>query len=162
MAKNWSEPCISWRVDDNMRMDNNMRMQKDFFCTKRQAKKTLHKRCWSMGTTRSCIPCVLGLSNYRITNVGPNAALQSQLNHSEHSSRRAGLGLMQPCSLSWIIVSTAHDAPARRKWSELYGREYDQGKVTYNSIYFQQKSLWPIFSSFFFRKWPLFTIFGSH
>ena len=27
---------------------------------------------------------------------------------------------------------------ARREWSELYGREYDQGKVTYNDIYFQQ------------------------
>ena len=26
----------------------------------------------------------------------------------------------------------------RREWSELYGREYDQGKVTYNDIYFQQ------------------------
>ena len=25
--------------------------------------------------------------------------------------------------------------------SELYGREYDQGKVTYNDVYFQQKSL---------------------
>ena len=27
---------------------------------------------------------------------------------------------------------------ARRERSELYGREYDQGKVTYNDIYFQQ------------------------
>ena len=26
---------------------------------------------------------------------------------------------------------------ARRERSELYGREYDQGKVTYNDIYFQ-------------------------
>ena len=30
---------------------------------------------------------------------------------------------------------------ARRERSVLYGREYDQGKVTYNDIYFQQKSL---------------------
>ena len=30
---------------------------------------------------------------------------------------------------------------ARREWSEPYGREYDQEKVTYNDIYFQQKSL---------------------
>ena len=49
-----------------------------------------------------------------------------------------------------IIVSTARDAvltmrKARRERSELYDREYDQGKVTYNEIYFQQKSLWPIF-----------------
>ena len=43
-----------------------------------------------------------------------------------------------------LIASTARD-----ERSELYGREYDQGKVTYNGIYFQQKSLWPIFSSFF-------------
>ena len=32
--------------------------------------------------------------------------------------------------------------------SELYGREYDQWKVPYNDIYFQQKSLWPIFFPF--------------
>ena len=36
--------------------------------------------------------------------------------------------------------------------SELYGRKYDQGKVTYNDIYFQQKSLWPIFFPFSSRK----------
>ena len=31
---------------------------------------------------------------------------------------------------------------------QLYGREYDQGKVTYNDKHFQQKSLFPIpFSS---------------
>ena len=41
---------------------------------------------------------------------------------------------------------------ARCEWSELYGREYDQGKVTYNDIYFQQKSPWPIFFSFPSRK----------
>ena len=35
--------------------------------------------------------------------------------------------------------------------SELYGREYDQGKVTYNDIYFQQISLCSDhFFSFFF------------
>ena len=38
----------------------------------------------------------------------------------------------------------------RRERSELYGREYNQGRVTYNDVYFQQKLLWPIFSSFFF------------
>ena len=38
-----------------------------------------------------------------------------------------------------LIASTARDA--RREQSELYGREYDQGKVTYNDIYFQRKSL---------------------
>ena len=27
---------------------------------------------------------------------------------------------------------------AHREFSELYGREYDQEKVTYNDIYFQQ------------------------
>ena len=37
----------------------------------------------------------------------------------------------------------------RHEWSELYGREYNQEKVTYNDIYFQQKSLWPIFFRFF-------------
>ena len=42
---------------------------------------------------------------------------------------------------------------ARREWSELYGREYDQWKVTYNDIYFQQKLLWPIF--FPFSSWKL-------
>ena len=30
---------------------------------------------------------------------------------------------------------------ASHKQSELYGREYDQGKVPYNDIYFQQKLL---------------------
>ena len=39
---------------------------------------------------------------------------------------------------------------ASRELSELYGREYDQRKVIYNDIYFQQKKLRPIFSSFFF------------
>ena len=48
---------------------------------------------------------------------------------SEHSSRRA-----------------------RREQGELYGGEYDQGKVTYNHIYFQQKSLCPIFFPFSSRK----------
>ena len=38
-----------------------------------------------------------------------------------------------------IIASTAHEA--RRERSELYHREYDQRKVTYNDLYFQQKSL---------------------
>ena len=32
--------------------------------------------------------------------------------------------------------------------SELYGRESDQGKVTYNDIYFKQESLWSIFFLF--------------
>ena len=41
---------------------------------------------------------------------------------------------------------------ATREQSELYGREYDQGKVTYNHIYFQQKSLCPIFFPFSSRK----------
>ena len=54
-----------------------------------------------------------------------------------------------------IIASTAHilyrrafveltsftTRKACRERSELYGREYDQGKVTYNNIYFQQKLL---------------------
>ena len=45
-----------------------------------------------------------------------------------------------------IIGSTARNARrARCERSELYGREYDQWKVTYNDIYFQQKLLWPIF-----------------
>ena len=39
-------------------------------------------------------------------------------------------------SLSYVIASTASEA--RRERSELYGRGYDQGKVTYNDIYFQQ------------------------
>ena len=56
---------------------------------------------------------------------------------SEHSSRS---------------LRTARDRFARREWSELYGREYDQRKVTYNDIYFQQKSLWPIFFPFSSRK----------
>ena len=47
-----------------------------------------------------------------------------------------------------VIASTL--ATRSRERSELYGREYDQGKVTCNDIYFQQKSLWPIFSFFFF------------
>ena len=54
--------------------------------------------------------------------------------------------------------------------SKLYGREYDQGKVTYNDIYFQQKSIWPIFSSFFFpeivtgrwQDWGKLDYTGSH
>ena len=37
----------------------------------------------------------------------------------------------------YLVASTARDK-ARREQSELYGREYDQGKVTYNDIYFQQ------------------------
>ena len=41
---------------------------------------------------------------------------------------------------------------ARHERVELYGREYDQGKVTYSDIYFQQKSLWPIFFLFSSRK----------
>ena len=49
-----------------------------------------------------------------------------------------------------IIASTVREA--RRERSELYGREYDQGKVTYNDIYFQQKSLWSIFFPFSSRK----------
>ena len=43
------------------------------------------------------------------------------------------------------------DETARER-SELYGREYDQGKVSYNDIYFQQKSLWPNFLPFSSRK----------
>ena len=50
--------------------------------------------------------------------------------------------------LAYIIASCTRFYV--RQWSELCGREYDQGKVTYNDIYFQQKSLWPIISSFFF------------
>ena len=49
-----------------------------------------------------------------------------------------------------IIASTARGMQSMP--GTLYGREYDQGRVTYNYIYFQQKSLWPIFSSFFFPK----------
>ena len=49
-----------------------------------------------------------------------------------------------------FYITYLYNFEARRERSELYGREYDQGKVTYNDIYFQQKSLWPIFSSFFF------------
>ena len=41
-------------------------------------------------------------------------------------------------SLFFILASTDRDA--RCAGSELYGREYDQVKVTYNDIYFQQKS----------------------
>ena len=36
---------------------------------------------------------------------------------------------------------------AHHEQSELYDREYDQGKVTYN-IHFKQKSLRPIFFPF--------------
>ena len=56
-------------------------------------------------------------------------------------------------------VSTARDVfYALFKQSELYSSEYDQGKVTYNDIYFQQKWLRPKSSSFFFpeivtRRW---------
>ena len=39
-----------------------------------------------------------------------------------------------------------------RERSELYGREHDPEIVTYNDIYFQQKSLWPIFFLFPSRK----------
>ena len=42
--------------------------------------------------------------------------------------------LVKTCMAS-LIASIAREA--RRKQSELYGREYDQGKVTYNDIYFQ-------------------------
>ena len=71
--------------------------------------------------------------------------------------------------ITFFIASTAR---AR----SLDGRDYDQGKVTYNDIYFQQKSPWPIF--FLFLPWSchrklaeqtgadliisLFTKFGSH
>ena len=41
---------------------------------------------------------------------------------------------------------------ARRERSEPYGREYDHWKVTYNDIYFQQKSLWSIFFPFSSQK----------
>ena len=65
---------------------------------------------------------------------------------------------------------------AHRERNELYGREYDQVKITYNDMYFQQNSLWPIFFLFLpgscHQKlaeltWadliiPLFTKFGSH
>ena len=42
---------------------------------------------------------------------------------------------------------------ARRERYELYSREYDQGRVTYNDIYFQQKSLWPVFFLFLPGSW---------
>ena len=41
---------------------------------------------------------------------------------------------------------------AHREQSELYSREYDQEKVTYNDIYSQQKSLWPILFLFSSQK----------
>ena len=54
-----------------------------------------------------------------------------------------------PHDKSSRLVYSGH-SEARRERSELYGREYDQEKATYNDIYFQQKSLWPIFFLFFF------------
>ena len=42
---------------------------------------------------------------------------------------------MTSTSFPEIIASTSRDAQARRERSELYDREYDPGKVTYNDIY---------------------------
>ena len=51
--------------------------------------------------------------------------------------------LLQECSRAQLATCFV-----RCQQSVLYGRENDQGKVTYNYIYFQQKLLWRIFSSF--------------
>ena len=42
-----------------------------------------------------------------------------------------------------FITSTAREA--RREQTELYAREYDQGKVTYNNIYFQNDHIFFLF-----------------
>ena len=43
-----------------------------------------------------------------------------------------------PAAQTWdtFIASTARDAQSMSRMNELYGREYDQEKVTYNDIYF--------------------------
>ena len=69
------------------------------------------------------------------------------------------------CSLYTLLHKTIHlfkqdrfngehrSRRAKRVANEVSScREYDQGKVTYNDIYFQQKSLWPIFFPFSSRK----------
>ena len=64
-----------------------------------------------------------------------------------HLTGMATKVVLPSATFSLIIASTARDA---RERSELYGREYDQGKVPYNDIYFQQKIALTNFLPFFF------------